>query len=158
MACNAMIQLMCSFHARNVPIVPRLISSFVRAIYACDIKPTANIARSAVLVHDGLGCVFHENVVLEEGVRIYQNVTLGGSGKTCPNLEKGHDYPTIKKNAVIYAGACVLGPVTVGESSIVGANAVVLTDVPPNSLAVGVPAVIKPRSPLSTISTNERNN
>ena len=67
----------------------------------------------------------------------------GGSGKSNTGLEKGCDHPVIKKDAVIYAGACVLGPITVGENSIVGANAVVLQDVPPNSLAVGVPAVIK---------------
>ena len=144
MACNGLIRLMRKSYLRRVPILPRFISVMLRFLYSCEIQPTADISPRAALIHRGLGCVFHENVVIEDGVKIYQNVTLGGgSGKSNTGLEKGCDHPVIKKDAVIYAGACVLGPITVGENSIVGANAVVLQDVPPNSLAVGVPAVIK---------------
>lgn len=146
MACNGLIRFMRAAHERGVPLIPKVVSKIIRFAYGCDIKPTVNIARSAVLVHDGIGCVFHENTIIEEGVSIYQNVTLGGSGKARTDVGKGCDHPTIKREAVIYAGACVLGPITVGENSIVGANAVVLKDVPPNSLAVGVPATIKPKS------------
>lgn len=142
---NRLIRIMRKMYMKGIPLVPQVISSIVRILYSCDMKPTTDIFPSATIFHNGLGCVFHENTVIEDGVRIYQNVTLGGGGRLNTNLEKGEDHPTISKGATIYAGACVLGPVTVGENSVVGANAVVLCDVPPDCLAVGVPAVIKPR-------------
>lgn len=139
------IIVMQKLHSSHISFASKLVSKLIKVIYACDIKPTAKVARGVVLVHDGLGCVFHENVVIENGAKIFQNTTFGGSGKENTGLQKGCDHPVVKRGAVIYAGACILGPITIGEDSVVGANAVVLKDVPAGSLAVGVPAVIKPR-------------
>lgn len=141
-----MIHFMRKTHLMGLPIIPKVIHKIIRVTYACDIKPTCDIDSTAELYHGGLGCVFHENVVVEKDVKIFQNVTLGGSGRFHADLKSGCDHPVIKQGAIIYAGACILGPITIGEKSIVGANAVVLQDVPPNTLAVGVPAVIKARN------------
>ena len=80
------------------------------------------------------GVVIGETAEVGENVTMYQGVTLGGTGK-----EKGKRHPTIGDNVVIAAGASVLGPITVGQNSKVGAGAVVVKDVPPNCTVVGVP-------------------
>ena len=80
------------------------------------------------------GVVIGETAEIGDNVVIYQGVTLGGTGK-----DKGKRHPTICSNVMISSGAKVLGPITVGENSKIGANAVVLKDVPPNSTVVGIP-------------------
>ena len=107
--------------------------------YACYISPKAKISLDVKLPHP-TNIVIGDGVVIEEGCMIYQGVTLG-AGKIGDG--KKNKYPTIKKNVIIYSGAIVIGDVTIGENSIVGANAVVNSDVPNNSLAVGIPARIK---------------
>ena len=128
-------------HQKRSPILPQMIRIIIRVLFSFEIHPTANIADGAEFVHNGLGCVFHEHVTIEDGVKIYLNVTLGGNGKPT----QGPNCPTIKKGATIYAGACVLGPVTIGENAVVAANAVVRFNVPDQCLAAGVPAIIKKR-------------
>lgn len=133
-----LIILMTKLHDKGSHLIPKLISKMIRLMYGCDIQPTVQIDREAELVHGGLGCVFHENIVIERRARIYQNVTLGGNGKqTSP---AGANHPVIREGATVYAGACVLGPIEVGAGATVGANAVVLSDVPAGATAVGVPA------------------
>lgn len=127
-------------YLKKIPLLPKLTRGLIRILFSFEVHPTAEISPSVEFVHNGLGCVFHERVVIEDEVKIYQNVTLGGNGKAVG----GYNCPIIKRGAVIYAGACVLGPVTIGEGAVVGANAVVLSDVPDRCLAVGVPAVVKP--------------
>lgn len=84
-----------------------------------------------------MGIVIGETAVVGDDVLLYQGVTLGGTG-----LEKGKRHPTIGNNVVIGTGAKVLGNISVGDNSYVGANAVVINDVPPNSTVVGVPGRI----------------
>ena len=98
-----------------------------------EIHPAAKIAPGVFIDH-GAGVVIGETAEVEEGVVIYQGVTLGGTGK-----EKGKRHPTVKKNAVIACGAKVLGGFTVGEGARIGAGAVVLKEVPPYATVVGVP-------------------
>ena len=98
-----------------------------------EIHPAAKIAPGVFIDH-GSGVVIGETAEVEEGVVIYQGVTLGGTGK-----ERGKRHPTIKKNAVIACGAKVLGGFTVGEGARIGAGAVVLKEVPPYATVVGVP-------------------
>ena len=88
-----------------------------------------------MFIDHGAGVVIGETAEIEEGVVIYQGVTLGGTGK-----ETGKRHPTIKKGVVISAGAKVLGGFTVGEFAKIGAGAVVLKEVPPHATVVGVPA------------------
>ncbi|CVI73811.1 Serine acetyltransferase [Eubacteriaceae bacterium CHKCI004] len=119
-----------------------LYTNILRIVFACDIPAEVQFSQSAQLVHNGLGCVFHPKTVVGDNCKIYQNVTLGGNGKII-NGKPITGAPTLEQNVAIFAGACVLGPIIIGHDSIVGANAVVTKDVPPHSLVVGNPAVIK---------------
>ena len=101
-----------------------------------EIHPGAKIGKGFVIDH-GMGVVIGETTEIGNNVLIYQGVTLGGTGK-----ETGKRHPTIGNNVVIGCGAKVLGPVNIGDNAKIAANAVVLTDVPPDSTAVGAPAKI----------------
>ena len=120
-------------HTHDVPLVPRLISMLARALTGVEIHQGAQIGKGFFIDH-GMGVVIGETAEIGDNVTLFQGVTLGGTGK-----EKGKRHPTIEDNVVIAAGAKVLGPITVGESSKVGAQSVVLQDVPPNCTVVGVP-------------------
>lgn len=99
-----------------------------------DIHPAATIGRRVFIDH-GTGVVIGETTVIEEDVLIYQGVTLGGV-----SLTPGKRHPTIKRGAVIGAGAKVLGNIIIGENAKIGANSVVVREVPPSSTAIGIPA------------------
>ncbi|GGD38210.1 serine acetyltransferase [Malaciobacter pacificus] len=101
-----------------------------------DIHPAATIGRRVFIDH-AIGVVIGATTIIEDDVLIYQGVTLGGV-----SLDKGKRHPTIKSNVVIGSGAKVLGNITIGKNSKIGANSVVVCDVPKNSTAVGVPAKI----------------
>jgi serine O-acetyltransferase len=114
----------------------RLVSHFVRWMTGIEIHPGARICSSFFIDH-GMGVVIGETAEIGCNVTMYHGVTLGGV-----SLEKGKRHPTIKDNVVIGAGAKILGAITVGENSRIGANAVVVKDVPPDSVVVGVPGQI----------------
>ncbi|MBK5093599.1 MAG: serine O-acetyltransferase, partial [Actinobacteria bacterium] len=120
-------------HTHNVPLVPRLISMLARTLTGIEIHQGARVGKGFFVDH-GMGVVIGETADIGDNVTIFQGVTLGGTGK-----EKGKRHPTIEDNVVIAAGAKVLGPITIGENSKVGAQSVVLQDVPPNCTVVGVP-------------------
>jgi len=117
----------------------------LRTIFACDYSGKVNFDPTAQLVHNGLGVVFHPKTVVGPNCKIYQNVTLGGNGKLIDGKKVNSGGPTLEKNVAVFSGACVLGPITIGHDSIIGANAVVTHDVPPNSLVSGNPAIVKER-------------
>lgn len=119
-----------------------LYTNILRVVFSCDMPAEVQFASSAQLVHNGLGCVFHPKSIIGENCKIYQNVTIGGNGKII-NGEPIKGAPKLEYNVAIFAGACVLGPITIGHDSIIGANAVVTKDVPPHSLVFGNPAVVK---------------
>jgi len=139
------ILLYCGLHAlvfyrianflwrMKIPIIPRAISQFARFVTGIEIHPGATIGRGLFIDH-GMGVVIGETAIVGDNVTLYQGVTLGGTGK-----EKGKRHPTVGNNVVIGTGAKVLGNITIGDDSYVGANAVVIRDVPPNSTVVGVP-------------------
>ncbi|MEI8175906.1 MAG: serine O-acetyltransferase EpsC [Candidatus Omnitrophota bacterium] len=114
-------------------LAARLISQFARFVTGIEIHPGATIGKRFFVDH-GMGVVIGETAVVGDDVLIYQGVTLGGTG-----LVQGKRHPTIGSNVVIGGGAKVLGNITIGDNSYIGANAVVLKDVPPNSTVVGVP-------------------
>ncbi len=120
----------------KLPFFPRWLSQFNRWLTGIEIHPAANIGKGLFIDH-GMGVVFGETTVIGNNVTIYQGVTLGGTGK-----ERGKRHPNIGDNVVIGAGARVLGNITIGANSYIGANAVVIKDVPPNSTIVGVPGRI----------------
>lgn len=107
-----------------------------RFLTGIEIHPGAKIGRRFFIDH-GMGVVIGETCEIGDNVTIYQGVTLGGTGK-----EKGKRHPTIKDNVLVATGAKVLGSITIGENSKIGAGSVVLKNVPPNSTVVGIPGRI----------------
>lgn len=116
--------------------IARAISGISSFFTKTDIHPAATIGRRVFIDH-AIGVVIGATAIVEDDVLIYQGVTLGGV-----SLNKGKRHPTIKSNVVIGSGAKVLGNITIGQNSKIGANSVVVCDVPENSTAVGVPAKI----------------
>lgn len=119
--------------AVRIPIVPRLISQISRFLTGIEIHPGAKIGKCFFIDH-GMGVVIGETTEIGDYVTLFQEVTLGGTGK-----EKGKRHPTLHNHVVVAAGAKVLGAIQIGEYSKVGANAVVVRDVPAHSTVVGVP-------------------
>ncbi|OIK12614.1 serine O-acetyltransferase [Bacillus sp. MUM 116] len=122
-----------AFYKRKFYFIARVISQVSRFFTGIEIHPGAKIGRRFFIDH-GMGVVIGETCEIGDNVTVFQGVTLGGTGK-----EKGKRHPTIKDNALIATGAKVLGSITVGENSKIGAGSVVLKEVPPNSTVVGVP-------------------
>jgi serine O-acetyltransferase len=124
------------FYKHKMFLIARIISQFTRFFTGIEIHPGAKIGRGLFIDH-GMGIVIGETAEIGDNCTLYQNVTLGGTGK-----DKGKRHPTIGNNVLIGSGAKVLGPFSVGDNSKIAANAVVLSEVPDNSTAVGVPARI----------------
>lgn len=112
----------------------RLISQLARFFTGIEIHPGATIGKGLFIDH-GMGVVIGETAEIGENVVMYHGVTLGGTGK-----DKGKRHPTVGNNVVIGSGAKVLGPINIGDNVKIGANSVVLKDVPANATAVGIPA------------------
>ena len=120
--------------------VARVLSQITRFLTGIEIHPGATIGRRFFIDH-GMGVVIGETTEIGDDVMLYHGVTLGGR-----SLERGKRHPTLGDRVTVGAGAKVLGPVRIGDGSAVGANAVVTHDVPAESIATGIPAVIRPRS------------
>ena len=117
----------------GIPLLPRSISMLARAVTGIEIHPAARIGQGLFIDH-GAGVVIGETADIGDNVTIYQGVTLGGTG-----FATGKRHPTVQDNVTIGSGAKLLGPITVGHGAKIGANSVVITDVPPNSTVVGNP-------------------
>jgi serine O-acetyltransferase len=122
------------FYKKKLFFIARVISQVSRFFTGIEIHPGATIGKRFFIDH-GMGIVIGETCEIGDNVTVYQGVTLGGTGK-----EKGKRHPTVKDNALIATGAKVLGSITIGENSKIGAGAVVLSDVPDNSTVVGMKA------------------
>ena len=122
----------CYTHGHK--LLARIISQHSRKKTGIEIHPGAKIGKRLVIDH-GMGIVIGETAEIGDDCLIYQGVTLGGTGK-----DTGKRHPTIGNNVLIGCGAKVLGPFTVGDNSRVAANAVVLSEIPPDCTAVGSPA------------------
>ena len=120
-------------YSSRVPVLPRLIATASRALTGVEIHPAAEIGPGLFVDH-GMGVVIGETAKLGANVTIYQGVTLGGTG-----FATGKRHPTVEDNVTIGSGAKLLGPIVVGHGSKIGANTVVIHDVPPNSTVVGNP-------------------
>jgi len=117
----------------GVPLVPRTISTASRALTGIEIHPAAEIGKYFFVDH-GMGVVIGETAHIGDSVTLYQGVTLGGTG-----FATGKRHPTVEDNVTIGSGAKLLGPIRIGHGSKIGANTVVIHDVPPNSTVVGNP-------------------
>jgi serine O-acetyltransferase len=141
------------FWLMHLRLLARLTSQWTRFVTGIEIHPGADIGRRFFIDH-GMGVVIGETAIVGDNVTLYQGVTLGGTGK-----DKGKRHPTIEDNVVIAAGAKVLGNIVIGAGSNVGAGAVVVKPVPPNSTVVGVPGhfvVNRGRSVQTTDLHHER--
>ena len=124
------------FQSHGMPFIARWISQRAARRTGIEIHPGAQIGRRVTIDH-GMGVVIGETAVVGDGCTIYQGVTLGGTGK-----DKGKRHPTLGKNVLVGSGAKVLGPFTVGDNARIAAGAVVLSEVPSDATAVGVPAQV----------------
>ncbi len=117
----------------GVPVAPRAIAYLTRAVTGVEIHPAARVGREFFIDH-GSGVVIGETAEIGERVTLYQGVTLGGTG-----FQRGKRHPTLGDNVTVGSGAKLLGPIDVGSGAKVGANTVVVEDVPPGATVVGNP-------------------
>lgn len=122
------------FYRHNLKFIARWISQRSRHKTGIEIHPGATIGKGLFIDH-GMGVVIGETTIIGDNCTIYQNVTLGGTGK-----DTGKRHPTLGNNVLVGSGAKVLGPFKVGDNARIAAGAVVLSEVPANATAVGVPA------------------
>ena len=125
-----------NMYKAGVPFFPRAVSEFSRFLTGIDIHPGAKIGKNLIIDH-GMGVVIGETAVIGNHCLIYHGVTLGGV-----DLHPVKRHPTLEDGVVIGAGAKILGNITIGAQSRVGANSVVIKDVPDHSTATGIPAKI----------------
>lgn len=124
------------FYNRKLTWFASFLWAVNRIVFSCDIRPSVNVGEGTAFYHNGLGVVIHPKSRIGKNCKVYQNVTLGGNGK-----EKAlNGAPIISDNVTICAGAIILGRITIGAGSTIGANSVVIKDVEPGSTVVGVPA------------------
>ena len=141
------------YYKIHLKLLARMTSSFTRFVTGIDIHPAAEIA-GGVFIDHGAGVVIGETAKIEKNVVIYQGVTLGGTGK-----DKGvRRHPHIKEGCVISCGAKILGGITIGENSKIGAGSVVLSDVPPNATVVGIPGKLVKLNGEKVISEEKNEN
>jgi serine O-acetyltransferase len=122
-----------ALYEAQVPLLPRTIAFASRAVTGVEIHPAATIGQEFFIDH-GSGVVIGETAEIGDRVTLYQGVTLGGTG-----FARGKRHPTVEDDVTIGSGAKLLGPVNVGHGAKVGANTVVIEDVPPKSTVVGNP-------------------
>jgi serine O-acetyltransferase len=122
-----------ALHAAGVPLAPRALAYASRSLTGIEIHPAAEVGEGLFIDH-GMGVVIGETADIGRDVTLYQGVTLGGTG-----FAAGKRHPTVEDNVTIGSGAKLLGPITIGHGAKIGANAVVIHDVPPNSTVVGNP-------------------
>jgi serine O-acetyltransferase len=122
-----------ALHSAGVPMAPRLLANVTRVTTGVEIHPAAQIG-DALFIDHGAGVVIGETAQIGANVTLYQGVTLGGTG-----FQRGKRHPTVGDDVVVGSGAKLLGPIEVGDRAKIGANSVVIHDVPANSTVVGNP-------------------
>jgi serine O-acetyltransferase len=141
-----------ALYRARVPLLPRFIASLSRFWTGIEIDPGATIG-SGVFIDHGVGVVIGETAEVGDGCTIYQGVTLGGT-----SLQRTKRHPTLGRNVTVGSGAAVIGAITVGDGAKIGANSVVVKDVPPNATIVGIPGrvVLLDGKPVSAVELRPR--
>jgi serine O-acetyltransferase len=122
-----------ALYEAGLPLAPRMFANVMKVVTGVEIHPAAKIGRGLFIDH-GAGVVIGETAEIGDDVTLYQGVTLGGTG-----FQRGKRHPTVESEVMVGSGAKLLGPITVGRRSKIGANSVVIHDVPENSTVVGNP-------------------
>lgn len=122
-------------HAWRIPVLPKLCYAFNRIVFSAVVPPGVRMGSDVLLGYKGLGIVIHRRVVIGNKVLVGAHVTIGGRGDH-------YDVPVIEDEVMIGTGAKILGPVRIGRGARIGANAVVVKDVPAGATAIGIPARI----------------
>jgi serine O-acetyltransferase len=138
-----------ALYRTGLPIVPRFLSGLVRFWTGIEIHPGATLGKGVFIDH-GMGVVIGETAEVGDGCTIYHGVTLGGT-----SLQRAKRHPTLGQDVTVGSGAAILGAITVGDGAKIGANSVVVRDVPANATVVGIPGRVvlldgKPVSPADT--------
>lgn len=129
-------QILFRLNSWHIPFIPSLLNKLIiRLGFGCQIGVTTKLGKGVDLGYGGLGVVIHGRSVIGDKVSIGTGVTIGGTNQQ-------YDVPVIGDNSMIASGAKILGPIKIGKNTVIGANAVVLTDIPDNCVAVGIPAKI----------------
>lgn len=137
------------FWVHKFKLIGRWISQIARGITGIEIHPGATIGDGFFIDH-GMGVVIGETAEIGTNVTLYHGVTLGGT-----SINKGKRHPTLEEGVVVGTGAKILGAITIGANSRIGANAVVVKSVPPNSVVVGVPGqIVRRKEERSTVDLN----
>ena len=141
-------RLIHALHKANVPLLPRFLGSISRFLTGIEIDPGATIGKGVFIDH-GMGVVIGETAEVGDGCTIYQGVTLGGT-----SLQRTKRHPTLGRDVTVGSGAAVLGAIHVGDGARIGANSVVVKDVPPNATVVGIPGrvVLLDGKPVSAVT------
>ncbi len=132
---QAVWRLSNRLHRWRIPVLPKICYAFNRIVFSAVVPPGVQMGESVLLGYKGLGIVIHRRAVIGNRVNIGAHVTIGGRGKH-------YEVPVIEDDVMIGTGAKILGPVRIGKGASIGANAVVLHDVPAGATAVGIPARI----------------
>ncbi|MBX9988616.1 serine O-acetyltransferase [Priestia aryabhattai] len=140
-------------HKKKVPLIPLALTRIIQITYGIDIDYRAKIGSGCCIVH-GVGTVVGCGAVIGENAKIYHGVTLGIADS--PNREDG--FPTVGDNALIGAGAKLLGKINIGDQVRIGANSVVINDIPNNCSAFGIPAKYKELKLIQPVQSCEETN
>jgi serine O-acetyltransferase len=135
---------------RHIPLLPLILTRMAQMLFAVDISPLADLGPGIVIVH-GFGLVIGSEVVIEGDCCLFHGVTLGDRGSEWVGSSRTDGHPVLERNIMVGAGAKILGPIRIGQSSVIGANAVVLKDVPPFSIVAGIPARVVGQRPIDDI-------
>ncbi|HWT06123.1 MAG TPA: serine O-acetyltransferase [Xanthomonadales bacterium] len=126
-------RLIHALYEARVPLLPRFLGSLSRFWTGIEIDPGATIGKGVFIDH-GMGVVIGETAEVGDGCTIYQGVTLGGT-----SLQRVKRHPTLGRNVTVGSGAAVIGAIHIGDGAKIGANSVVVKDIPPNATVVGIP-------------------
>lgn len=124
-------------YGHHIPLLPYILRAWGVVIFSADISPSARIGKAFRIAHS-VGIVIGESAIIGDNFECFQNVTIGGRDREA----NGFTMPQIGNNVSIFAGACILGPIIIGDNVSVGANSVVLCDIDSNTVVAGVPAKI----------------
>lgn len=141
-----------ALYKSGLPIVPRFLAGLVRFWTGIEIHPGATLGKGVFIDH-GMGVVIGETAEVGDDCTIYHGVTLGGT-----SLQRAKRHPTLGAQVTVGSGAAVLGAITVGDCARIGANSVVVRDVPPNATVVGIPGrvVLQDGKPVASVDSRPR--